>query len=184
MMTSHLCAASVLRTKPGAWGYQLYDRPFPSLSANNSASLFSKPSPLSVENGMLFGSAQTRSIFGSISSIDKSGRSTACASSFPDRNVAAATAAQGTYKLSRNQPALTELIIDLFRSTLGCGAILAFPFDASGAPESRPEEIDNEFRQRRLVAAELVRSLRSGRGGYIPIGKTARASRGAARFVD
>src|SRR6266550_5207262 len=61
MMTSHLCAASVLRTNPVACGYQLYDSPFPSLSANNSASLFSNPSPLSVENGMLFGSALTRS---------------------------------------------------------------------------------------------------------------------------
>src|SRR6184192_874813 len=115
-MTSHLCAASVLRTKPGAWGYQLYESPFPSFSASNSASLFSKPSPLSVENGRLFGSAQTLSTFGSISSIDKSGRSTACASSFPDTSVAAARAVQGTCKLSRNQPPLTELIIDLSRS--------------------------------------------------------------------
>src|SRR5690348_3708573 len=117
MMTSHLCAASVLRTKPGAWGYQLYDRPFPSFSASNAASLFSKPSPLSVENGMLFGSAQTRSTFGSISSIDNSGRSTPWASSFPDKNVAAATAEHGMYKLSRNHPPVTELIIDLFGQT-------------------------------------------------------------------
>src|SRR5712672_3918551 len=87
MMTSHFYAASVLRTKPVACGYQLYDRPFPSLLANNSASLFSKPSPLSVENGMLFGSAQTRSTFGSISSIDKSGRSTACANSSSDATM-------------------------------------------------------------------------------------------------
>src|SRR5262245_43604031 len=61
IMTSHLCAASVLRTKPGACGYQLYESPLPSLSASNSASLFSKPSPRSVENGMLCGSAQTLS---------------------------------------------------------------------------------------------------------------------------
>src|SRR5207245_9152332 len=44
IMTSHLCAASVLRTKPVACGYQLYESPLPSLSASNSASLFSKPS--------------------------------------------------------------------------------------------------------------------------------------------
>src|SRR5260370_16487988 len=89
MITSHLWAASVLRTNPVACGYQLYDNPLPSLSANNSASLFSKPSPLSVENGMLFGSAQTRSILGSTSSIDKSGPSTAFPSTFPHRTLAA-----------------------------------------------------------------------------------------------
>src|SRR6476660_10100584 len=100
MMTSHLCAASVLRTNPVACGYQLYDRPFPSLLANNSASLFSKPSPLSVENGMLLGSAQTRSTFGSMSSIDRSGRSTACASTFPDKNMAA-IAVHDTHQLNR-----------------------------------------------------------------------------------
>src|SRR5499427_6443628 len=113
-MTSHLCAARVLRTKPVACGYQLYESPLPSLSASSSASLFSKPSPRSVENGMLCGSAQTLSTLGSTSSIDQSGRSTACASSFPDRNVAA-TAVHETYTLSRNQSPLTELIIDLFR---------------------------------------------------------------------
>src|SRR5437588_12447005 len=113
MMTSHLCAASVLRTKPGAWGYQLYESPFPSFSASNSASLSSKPSPLSVENGMLFGSAQTRSTFGSISSLDRSGRSTACASSFPDTSVGAAKAVQGMYELRRQQPALVELSMRL-----------------------------------------------------------------------
>src|SRR6266446_253247 len=100
MITSHLWAASVLRTKPVACGYQLYDNPLPSLSANNSASLFSKPSPLSVENGMLFGSAQTRSTLGSTSSIDSSGRSTACASTFPDRNMAA-IAVHDTHQLNR-----------------------------------------------------------------------------------
>src|SRR5713226_7818726 len=44
MMTSHLCAPSVLRTKPVACGYQAYARLLPSFWANNSASLFSKPS--------------------------------------------------------------------------------------------------------------------------------------------
>src|ERR1700757_5114006 len=88
IMTSHLCAASVLRTKPGACGYQLYESPLPSLSASNSASLFSKPSPRSVENGMLCGSAQTLSTLGSTSSIDESERSTACASSFPTQECA------------------------------------------------------------------------------------------------
>src|SRR5919108_2094663 len=117
MMTSHLCAASVLRTNPVAWGYQLYDRPFPSLSASNSASLFSKPSPLSVENGMLLGSAQTRSIFGSISSIDNSGRSAACASTFSHRNIAA-IAVQHMHKPKRNRSLLAEFVIDLFSSNL------------------------------------------------------------------
>src|SRR2546421_10517437 len=117
MMTSHLCAPSVLRTKPVACGYQLYDRPFPSLLANNSASLFSKPSPFAVENGMLLGSAQTRSTFGSMSSIDRSGRSTACASTFPDKNIAA-TAVQEMHKLKRHRSSLVEFIIDLFSSSL------------------------------------------------------------------
>src|SRR6476469_6372164 len=84
MMTSHRCAASVLRTKPGACGYQAYVSPFPSLSASSSATLFSKPSPLSVENGMLCGSAQTLSALGSISSSDDCGRSNACPDNFPD----------------------------------------------------------------------------------------------------
>src|SRR5258707_333745 len=110
MMTSHLYAASVLRTKPVACGYQLYDRPFPSLLANNSASLFSKPSPLSVENGMLFGSAQTRSTFGSISSIDKSGRSTGCASTVPDRNIAT-TAVHETHELHHSHSLLEKFIL-------------------------------------------------------------------------
>src|SRR5262249_15314481 len=110
MMTSHLCAASVLRTKPVACGYQLYESPLPSLSASHSASLFSKPSPWSVENGMLCGSAQTLSTLGSMSSSDKSGRSTACASSFPDRN-AAAIAVHETYMLNRSHLPLTEFVI-------------------------------------------------------------------------
>src|SRR5947209_19663362 len=110
MMTSHLCATSVLRTNPVAWGYQLYDRPFPSFSASNSASLFSKPSPLSVENGMLFGSAQTRSTFGSISSIDKSGRSTACARTFPARNTAA-IAVHETHELHRSLSLLEKFML-------------------------------------------------------------------------
>src|SRR4029077_21026589 len=118
MMTSHLYAASVLRTKPVACGSPLYDSPLPSLLANNSASLFSKPSPLSVENGMLLGSAQTRSTFGSISSIDKSDRSTACARTFPHRNIAA-TAVQEMHKLRRSRSSLAEFVIDLFSSSLG-----------------------------------------------------------------
>src|SRR5262245_43018343 len=64
---------------------------------------------------------------------------------------------------------------------------------AEGAPEASgnaaprltqdSEEIDDEFCQRRLVAAERVRFVHSCRG-YISIRKTARASRGAARFID
>src|SRR5262249_36226916 len=91
---------------------QLYASPLPSLSASNSAILFSKPSPRSVENGMLCGSAQTLSTLGSTSSIDQSGRSTACASSFPDRNVTA-TAVHETYKLNRSHSPLAEFAIDL-----------------------------------------------------------------------
>src|SRR5262245_51442340 len=117
MMTSHLCAASVLRTKPVTCGNHLDEIPFTSFSASNSASLFSKPSPRSVENGMLCGSAQTLSTLGSTSSIDQSGRSTACASSFPDRNVAA-TAVHETYKLNRSHSPLAEFVIDLFSSRL------------------------------------------------------------------
>src|SRR5262245_52989211 len=116
-MTSHLCAASVLRTKPVACGYQLYESPLPSLSASNSASLFSKPSPRSVENGMLCGSAQTLSTLGSTSSIDQSGRSTACASSFPHRNVPA-IAVTATHKLNRRHSPLAEFVIGLFSSSL------------------------------------------------------------------
>src|SRR5262249_34549680 len=117
MMTSHLCAASVLRTNPVAWGYQLYDRPFPSFLASNSASLFSKPSPLSVENGMLFGSAQTLSTFGSISSIDKSVSPAASQSPFPHGNIAA-TAAQDMRKPKRNRSLLAEFVIDPFSPNL------------------------------------------------------------------
>src|SRR5262245_30773930 len=109
-MTSHLCAESVVRTKPVAGGDAPYERPSPRLRATGSASLFSKPSPRSVENGMLCGAAQTLSTLGSTSSIDQSGRSTACASSFPDRTVAA-TAVHETYKLNRSHsPA--EFVID------------------------------------------------------------------------
>src|SRR5215813_10016221 len=114
-MTSHLCAASVLRTKPVACGYQLYESPLPSLSA----SLFSKPSPRSVENGMLCGSAQTLSTLGSMSSSDKSGRSAACESSFPHRNVPAIAVAE-TRKLNRSHLPLTEFVIGLFSPNL-CG---------------------------------------------------------------
>src|SRR5262249_2662685 len=126
MMTSHLCAASVLRTKPVTCGYQLYDSPLPSLLANNSASLFSKPSPLSVEKGMLLGSAQTRSTFGSMSSIDKSGRSTACAKSFPDRNMAA-IAVHDTHQLDRTHLPLVKFIINVFSSTFGRSCRVELP---------------------------------------------------------
>src|SRR5262249_20896835 len=148
IMTSHLCAARVLRTKPVACGYQLYASPLPSLSASNSASLFSKPSPRSVENGMLCGSAQTLSTLGSTSSIDQSGRSTACASSFPDSNVAA-TAVHETYKLNRSHLPSAELVIVLFSSNFGASA--------RGAPLSA--------RQRSaLVSEAAVFRLRSALG--------------------
>src|SRR5918994_190867 len=47
--------------KPVACGNQVYSTGTFSSSATISAILFSKPSPLSLENGMLAGSAQTRS---------------------------------------------------------------------------------------------------------------------------
>src|SRR3984893_4203399 len=103
MMTSHLCAASVLRTKPGAWGYQVYEIPLPSLSASSSASLFSNPSRLSVEKGILCGSAQTLSTLGSTTSIDDPGRSSACANNFSDTNIPAATV-QTTHRLNGTEP--------------------------------------------------------------------------------
>src|SRR5262249_31656052 len=87
------------------------------LFPGGAASLFSKPSPRSVENGMLCGSAQTLSTLGSTSSIDQSGRSTACASSFPDRNVTA-TAVHETCKLTRSHSPLAEFVIDLLSPSL------------------------------------------------------------------
>src|SRR5215813_4402769 len=87
------------------------------LFPGGAASLFSKPSPRSVENGMLCGSAQTLSTLGSTSSIDQSGRSTACASSFPDRNVTA-TAVHETYKLNRSHSPWAEFVIDLLSPSL------------------------------------------------------------------
>src|SRR5438132_242384 len=57
--------------KPVACGNQVYSTGIPSSPAAMSAILFSKPSPLSFENGMLAGSAQTRS-------AARSTRSTRC----------------------------------------------------------------------------------------------------------
>src|SRR5215813_10566341 len=89
------------------------------LFPGGAASLFSKPSPRSVENGMLCGSAQTLSTLGSTSSIDQSGRSTACASSFPQRNVDTIAVAE-THKPNRSHLPLTEFVIDLLSPSL-CG---------------------------------------------------------------
>src|SRR5262245_1213257 len=50
-------------------------------------------------------------------------------------------------------------------------------------PKARREEIDDEFRQRRVAAVELVRFVHGGRG-HIPIRKTAGASRGTPGLVD
>jgi hypothetical protein len=47
--------------KPVACGNQVYSTGNFSSAATMSAILFSKPSPLSLENGVLAGSAQTRS---------------------------------------------------------------------------------------------------------------------------
>src|SRR5262249_6716118 len=99
-----------------ACGYQLYESPLPSLSASNSASLFSKPSPRSVENGMLCGSEQTLSTLGSTSSIDQSERSTACASRFPHRHVPAIATAE-THALAASHLPSAE---HLFSSNWGC----------------------------------------------------------------
>src|SRR5215207_864349 len=61
MTTSQTPARSVLRKKPRRCAHQVYSTRSPRSWANNSAILFSKPSPRSLENGRLFGSAQTRS---------------------------------------------------------------------------------------------------------------------------
>src|SRR5215472_3709259 len=45
------------------------------------------------------------------------------------------------------------------------------------------EKIDDEFRQRQVAAVELVRFVHGARG-YVPIRKTARASRGTLGLVD
>src|SRR6516164_5880451 len=51
------------------------------------------------------------------------------------------------------------------------------------APKVRREESDDEFRQRRVAAGELVRFGRGDRG-HIPVRQTARASRGTLGLVD
>src|SRR5262249_50021358 len=110
---------------------------------------------------MLCGSAQTLSSLGSISSSDKSGPSATCASSFPDSK--AATAVQGTYKLSRNQPPLTELIIISSSSSLSRDA--AFPL-ASGAPSALVSETAG-FRLGRRLGLLFVLLRSSARDGVI-----------------
>src|SRR6185312_760465 len=59
-MTSHRPALSVLRTKPRRCGCQVYCTGAPSASPTSRAMAFSSPSCFWFENGMLFGSAQTR----------------------------------------------------------------------------------------------------------------------------
>src|SRR5947209_8066390 len=61
--------------KPVACGNQVYSTGSLSSRATMSAILFSKPSPLSFENGILAGSAQTRNAV-------RSTRSTRCACDF------------------------------------------------------------------------------------------------------
>src|SRR5262252_994180 len=51
------------------------------------------------------------------------------------------------------------------------------------APTVRRKEIDAEFRRRQVAAVELVRFVHGARG-YVPIRKTARASRGTLGLVD
>src|SRR5918994_214076 len=58
---SQRSAFRVLRRKPRRCAHQVYSTAAPSSSATSSTSLFSNPSPRSLENGRLFGSAQTRS---------------------------------------------------------------------------------------------------------------------------
>src|SRR5262249_2622003 len=62
------------------------------------------------------GSEQTLSTLGSTSSIDQSERSTACASSFPHRNVPAIATAE-THTLARSHLPSAE---HLFSSNCGC----------------------------------------------------------------
>src|SRR5688572_3004544 len=61
MTTSQRLENSVWRMKPVACGNQTYSTGTFSSAATISAILFSKPSPLSLENGRLAGSAHTRS---------------------------------------------------------------------------------------------------------------------------
>src|SRR5690349_13617898 len=58
---SHAPARSVLRKKPRRCAHHVYSTRSPMSWARSSAILFSKPSPRWLENGRLFGSAQTRS---------------------------------------------------------------------------------------------------------------------------
>src|SRR5437764_3767218 len=60
-MTSQRPAFSVLRTNPRRCGCQVYCTGAPSASPTSRASAFSSPSSCWFENGMLLGSAQTRS---------------------------------------------------------------------------------------------------------------------------
>lgn len=118
MMTSHRCAASVLRTKPVACGYQAYAIPLPSLLANSSASLFSNPSPLSVENGMLCGSAQTLNTFGSINSSDDCGRSSPYPNDFTEPGTVTAIRqnAARANRFDRAPTANVAMAVDLISS--------------------------------------------------------------------
>src|SRR4051812_28140520 len=59
-MRSHSPAFKVLRIKPRRSGHQVYCTVAPSSRAIRSTILFSKPSPLLLENGRLLGSSQTR----------------------------------------------------------------------------------------------------------------------------
>src|SRR5688500_19022422 len=61
MITSHVPARSVLRTKPRRCAHHVYSTRASSSRATSLASRFSSPSPRAFEKGRLFGSAQTRS---------------------------------------------------------------------------------------------------------------------------
>src|SRR5438477_1199390 len=61
MTRSHRPASSVVRMNPRRWGDQKYSSGRWTSWAMSSEILFSKPSPARFENGMLFGSEQTRS---------------------------------------------------------------------------------------------------------------------------
>src|SRR5882762_6335153 len=95
--------------KPVACGNQVYSTGSLSSPATMSAILFSKPSPLSFENGRLAGSAHTRNAV-------RSTRSTRCACAFDDMD---ATRLALTAPASSTAAALavTEaLLLVLFRS--------------------------------------------------------------------
>src|SRR5215470_8739754 len=92
--------------KPVACGNQVYSTGSFSSAATMAAILFSNPSPLSFENGMLAGSAQTRS-------AARSTRSTRCA--YARSDVAAPSASSATSRPVKLLPVTETSLLMGFR---------------------------------------------------------------------